>query len=46
MPATVPFLARFATRLSKEEVESSSNKAASEKDTLVTKVDRETTDDR
>ena len=46
MSANVPFLAKFARRLSKEEAESNLGNTASEKGTIITKVNRETTDDR
>lgn len=46
MPANVPFLAKFAKRPSKKKDESNTATALSEKGTFVTKVNRETTDDR
>ena len=45
MSAHVPFLARFVKRLSKEEEESNSGNTASERGTIATRVDRETTDE-
>ena len=45
MPANEPFLAKFAKRISKAEAESNSRTAASEKGTIITKVNHETTDD-
>lgn len=43
MSANAPFLAKFARPLSKEEAKSN---PISEKYTIATRVDRETTDDR
>ncbi len=46
MSANAPFLARFVKRPSKEEAKSNSGNATSEKGTISTRVNRETTDDR
>ena len=46
MSANAPFLAKFAKAPSKGAPESNSANSTSEKGTLVTKVARETTDDR
>ena len=46
MPVTEPFLAKFATSPSKAEATSDSRSTARDKGTIMTKVDRETTDDR
>ena len=46
MSASAPFLAKFAKRPSKEESGSKSGNETPEKGTFITKVSRETTDDR
>ena len=46
MSANRPFLAKFAKKLSEEEAESNSAIGASHKETYITRVERETTDDR
>ena len=46
MSANAPFLAKFAKRPSKEESGSMSGNETPEKGTLITRVRRETTDDR
>ncbi len=45
MSANAPFLAKFAKAPSKDEAKSTSANPTSEKRTIVTKVERETTDD-
>ena len=45
MSANAPFLAKFAKAPSKEAAGSNSANPTSEKRTIVTKVERETTDD-
>ena len=45
MSANAPFLAKFAKVPSKEAAGSNSGNPTSEKRTIVTKVERETTDD-
>ena len=46
MSANVPFLAKFAKQPPKDEEKLNSGSAVSEKGTNVTRVNRETTDDR
>ncbi len=46
MSAFVPFLAKFAKRLPQNLTGADSGKEIKEKGTFITKVERETTDDR
>ena len=46
MPANAPFLAKFAMTPAKGESGSKSDNQSPEKGTLITRVRRETTDDR
>ena len=46
MPANAPFLAKFAEPVPKKTDQPKTSAAVAEKGTLVTKVNRETTDDR
>ena len=46
MSANAPFLAKFAKPLPKKEADYNLAKGASQKETSITRVDRETTDDR
>ena len=46
MPANVPFLAKFAQSSSQKKDKSNAGTTPSRNGTLITKVSRETTDDR